>query len=332
MAKLAIEAAQLLCRQALAALGFDPKEQEIIASHLMDCEFRDLGFSGLARILSISDRLAVDKPSSRPISVLRETPVSARLDGGDRIGYLVAQRATRLAVEKARLAGIGMIGVSNTWYTGMLSYYAEQAVAEDLVVMIASNASHWVAPQDGAEARFGTNPICFGFPSTAEPVIWDIGTSAIIHAQVIQALRLCESLPPQTALDAQGAMTTDPQAALAGALMPWGGHKGSGLGLVVQMLGMLAGSPMRPGHLKDFGFFIIAIRPDLLADTEDFKADIANYAQSIRATPSLEGRPPVRMPFDRSRACRAQKLALGHIEVPDAIVSTLQDLIQDHTS
>ena len=327
--KMEITSAKALATSALAALGFDRDECELIAGHLLDCELRGLGFSGLARVLSIAERQHAVSRARRPMEILRETPVSARIDGGDAVGYLVAERATDIAIAKALSSGIAIIGANDTWYTGMLSYYAERIVRHDLVTMIASNASPWVAPEGGAEGRYGTNPICFGFPSADEPVIWDIGTSAIIHAQVLEALRLGKPLPEGLAIDASGKLTTDPAAALSGAFMPWGGHRGSGLGLVVQMLGMLAGSPMLPGQLQEFGFLVIAVRPDLLVDLDTFKRQIADYADIVRSTTPLAGRQPVRMPFDRSRAERARRLAEGVIHVPPAIIAALEDLKKD---
>ena len=109
-----------------------------------------------------------------------------------------------LAIEKAEAAGIAVVGANNTWYTGMLSYYAEMAAARGLVSIIASNASPWVAPHGATEGRLGTNPICFGFPSADEPIIFDAGTSAIIHAEVTLARRLGNELPANTAFDSRG--------------------------------------------------------------------------------------------------------------------------------
>ncbi|GAA5156065.1 Ldh family oxidoreductase [Amycolatopsis dongchuanensis] len=318
----AVDEARAVAVEALRRLGLSPEEAAITADHLIDCELRGLGYSGLARILSIADR-GIGSP--RPISVVRESAVSALLDGGDRLGYVVAQRALQIAVDKATAAGIAIVGAHNTYYTGMLSYYAEQATARDLVVLIASNATPWVAPHGGTEARFGTNPVCFGFPGADGPVIWDIGTSAIVHAQVVLAGRLGESLPPGVAFDAAGTPTTDPAAALAGAFAPWGGHRGSGLAIVVQLLGVLAGSPILPGELSDFGFLAIALRPGLLRSAEDFKRDVSAYAQAIRATrPSGDG--PVRMPFDRSAAARAEALARGGFDVPEEVLAAVRAL------
>jgi len=218
------------------------------------------------------------------------------------------------------------VGANNTWYTGMLSYYAEKVVAEGMVAMIASNATPWVAPFGGSEARFGTNPICVGFPSADEPVIWDIGTSAIMHAEVKLAEQLGEELPAGVAFDSAGQATRDPAAALGGAFAAWGGHKGSGLGIVVQLLGALAGGPAIPGELADFGMVVIAVRPDLLTSPEDFARNVTAYAESVRRARPVPGGAPVRMPFDRSGAERRRRLAEDAIDVADAVYARLGEI------
>lgn len=324
--RLTIPEAGFLAEQSLCRLGYARPQADIIAAHLMDCELRGLGYGGLARILSIADRLGGAGPSATPMRTVKETAVSARIDGGDQVGYLVGEHATRLAVRKALAAGIGMVGANRTWYTGMLSYFAEIVVANGLVMMAASNASPWVAPHGGTEGRFGTNPICFAFPADDAPVIYDIGTSAIIHAEVVLARRLGRTLPDGVAFDGAGRSTQDPVAALAGAFAPWGGHRGSGLAIVVQLLGVLAGSPAMPGELADFGMVIMAMRPDLLTEPEVFAAEVSRYAERVRATRPAEGMGPVRMPFDRSRAERARRRASGVIEVEDAVVAALRTL------
>lgn len=324
--RMSLEAAHALALQSLERLGYDAAQRTVITDHLMDCELRGLGYAGLARILSIAGRLDGRGPSHAPMKVLKESPVSARLDGADHVGYLVAERATRIAIDKALAMGIAVVGANRTWYTGMLSYYSEMATAQGLVMAIASNATPWVAPHGGTEGRFGTNPICFAFPSAEEPVIWDIGTSAIIHAQVVMAKRLGQTLPESVAFDAEGQPTRDPAAALAGAFAPWGGHRGSGLAMVVQMLGILAGSPGLPGELEDFGFLAIAIRPDLLTEPAAFRQEVSRYAAAVRATRPEPGGAPVRMPFDRSRAERERRRAEGAVEVADPVVSALEAL------
>lgn len=308
----------------MATLGHDAADAALIADHLIDCELRGLRYGGLARAISIAERIERTGDHRRPIRVLHETPVSARLDGGDHIGYIVAHRATTIAIEKAEAAGIAVVGASDTWYTGMISYYAEMAAARGLVSMIASNASPWVAPHGATEGRLGTNPICFGFPSADNAVILDIGTSAIIHAEVTLAHRLGKDLPEHVAFDREGVPTRDPAAALAGAFAAWGGHKGSGLAIVVQLLGILAGSPPIPPELAGFGYLIVAMRPDLMGPAETFREHVSAFANAVRSARPVKGGPAVRMPFDRSRRERQRRLAENAVEIPDVLVARLE--------
>lgn len=320
------EDARALIDRAMQSVGYHADEAATIADHLLDCELRGVTYGGLARAISIAERTIRTGVSRTPIRVVKETTVSASIDGADHIGYVVAKRAMAVAIEKAAAGGIAIVGASNTWYTGMLSYYAEMAAARGLVSIIASNASPWVAPHGATEGRFGTNPICVGFPSADEPVIWDIGTSAIMHAEVKLAEQLGEPLPQGVAFDHDGRPTRDPVAALEGAFAAWGGHKGSGLGIVVQLLGALAGGPAIPGELAGFGMVIIAISPDLLTNADHFAREVSAYAESIRGARPIEGGPPVRMPFDRSRAERSRQLAENSVDVADAVYSRLVEI------
>lgn len=324
--RLTVAEARALAMRAMQAVGHDEADARLIADHLIDCELRGLSYGGLARAVSIVERLQRTGGRRRPIRVVREAPASALIDGGDHIGYVVAHRATQLAVAKAKSTGVAMVGANDTWYTGMLSYYGEMAAAEGFVAMIASNATPWVAPHGASEGRFGTNPICFAFPSTGDPVIWDIGVSTIMHAEAVLAQRLGRLMPEGVAYDAEGRPTRDPAAALSGAFAAWGGHKGSGLGLVVQMLGMMAGSAAMPPDLAGFGFLIVVMDPGALVDREAFKAQVADYAAAVRAARPVEGGPPVRMPFDRSLAERRRRLAADAIEIPDAVHARLASL------
>lgn len=321
--RLTVAEARGLAERVMAALGHETGDARLIADHLIDCELRGLHYGGLPRALSIAERIGRSGKSRDPIRVLHETPLSARLDGGDQLGYLVAHQATRLAIAKALSAGVAVIGASNTWYTGMLSYYAEMAAAEGLVSIIASHTAPWVAPAGASEGRFGTNPICFGFPGTTSPIIWDIGTSAIIHAQATLARRLGKELADGVAFDAAGRPTRDAAAALAGAFAAWGGYKGSGLGLVVQLLGGLAGAPFVPSDLAEFGFFMLALRPDLLGQADAFKAGVPAYAEYVRAARPVEGGAAVRMPFDRSREEREARIRRDAIEIEDDLYNAL---------
>ncbi len=324
--RISIAQARSLLETVMQKQGHSVEESVIIADHLMDSELRGLRQGGLARAISISERLARSGADRQPMRIEHETGVSARIDGGDNVGYLVGRRATEVALEKVKANGISIVAAHNTWYTGMLSYYAEMAVAAGKVVMIASNASAWVAPHGATEGRFGTNPMCFGFPSTGTPVIWDIGTSIIIHADAMLAQRLGKPIAEGVAYNAEGKITTNPAEALSGALMAWGGAKGAGLGLVVQLLGIMAGSTVIPQDLSRFGMLIIMMDPGLLSPGEDFRRQVTEYVDWVHTARPVDPEVPVRVPFERSMQDRAQRIAEGFVDVPDVIHSSLLKL------
>lgn len=303
--------------------GQTSEEAQIIADHLVDSELRGLSFGGLPRALSIVERLQDASRPRSPIRVVHDTPISASVDGGDQVGYLVARQATELAIKKAGTSGLAVVGAFNTWYTGMFSYYLEMITSAGHVGMAAGSAPQKVAPAGGTQGRFGTNPIAFGFPSTASPVIWDIGTSSVMAGEVVMRGRLGQLLNEGWAYDQDGEPTRDPAAALEGAFTVWGGHRGSGLAVVVQLLGMLAGAAAAPPGLSDCGFFLLVVNPAMLTDPDDFSQRVSEYADTLRSTRPILGGPPVRVPFDRSLQQRSKRLAAGTIHVPGQIHSTL---------
>lgn len=325
--RIAITEATDILTQVMRKLGHAEEDLHSIIDHLIDCELRGLSYGGLARAVAITERVGRLGMPKESITVTHETPVSAKVHGADHIGYIVGQRATDIAIEKANTTGLAAVALDNTYYTGMLSYFAEQMAAHNLVSMIASNAGPWVAPHGSAEGRFGTNPICFGFPADPHPIVWDIGTSNIMHAEVLLARRLGQQLPEGRAIGPDGQPTTDPNAALKGAFTAWGGHKGSGLGLMVQLLGVLAGSEGMTDDMGGFGMTIVAMKTNLFGDGDATKRRFEEYAEAVRGARPADPNQPVRMPFDRSYQAREAVRASGGFEVNDEIVAKLKTFL-----
>ena len=326
--RLSIAQAHDLARASMQAVGHTSAEADIIADHLIDCELRGLSFGGLPRALSVVERVQATPGSRRPIRVVKEGPISAAIDGGDQVGYLVAQRATDIALEKARTHGMAVVGAYETWYTGMYSYYLEQVTRAGFVGLIAGSAPQKVAPHGGTQARFGTNPIAFGFPADPAPVIWDIGTASIMAGEVVMHARAGTPLPEGSAFDKDGQPTRDAMASVQGAWTVWGGHKGSGLAVVVQLLGMMCGAAADPVGVSDCGFFLFVVDPGLLTSAEDYRERVAAYADSLRATRPLDPAKPVRVPFERSAAERERRRAADVVETPDETYEALVKLTE----
>lgn len=320
-----IDDATRLVERAMRAVGFTSDEAQIIGEHLIGCELRGVPTGGFSRALSIVERMR-SSDGSKPISVLRETPVSALLDGGDKPGYLVAHRATTLVIDKARSTGLAAVAANNTWYTGMYAHYMEMVTRAGMVAMCAGSSSPRVAPFGSSAGRFGTNPIAFGFPSSGDPIIVDTATSGLIVGDVVLAARMNQPIPPGYAYDAEGQPTVDSRAALEGALAVWGGHRGSALAIAIQLLGIMAGGGALPADYRDCGFFIVAWRPDLFMSSDEFEARVADYAQQVRSAPPLDPARAVRMPFDRSAEHRRERLAQGTLEISDNLFVALEDV------
>jgi len=304
----------------------------VVTSHLVDAELR--GTVGLSRLLALVNdaRLYGVEPTGE-VTTVREGSWGALVDGANRSGIVVADHATRLAIAKAKAGGIAAVAANNHRFSGLLSYYVEAAAGAGLVAMAVAAGGvrrglPRVAPYAAAVGRFTTNPIAFGFPTIADPIVWDIATSASSGAELLERLATGAPLREGTAIDATGKPTIDAHKALDGALLTWGGHRGSGLAIAVHLLGMLAGLPPFPSDTDGASFLIIALDPSVLGDLEIFRQRATTVADRVRATPPAEGHAEVRMPYDRSLRERSRKRREG-VELSRAIYDRLVAVARD---
>jgi LDH2 family malate/lactate/ureidoglycolate dehydrogenase len=122
--RLPLDDAEKLAIDSLRKIGYNEEQAKTISHHLIDSELRGFGIAGLARILSIADRLNGSKPATTT-KITKDALATAQIDGHDTLGYLVGYEATDLAIKKCKQAGVAVVGANGTYYTGMLSYYAE---------------------------------------------------------------------------------------------------------------------------------------------------------------------------------------------------------------
>ena len=331
--QMSITDARDLALSALEVIGYTATDADTISTHIVDAQLRGYGPTGLARILTIGERMAKSSKviGSEEMQVTRSTAASAQLDAHGAIGYLAAHRATELAIQKAQASGaVGIVGVSNTFYAGMLSFYAEMCTRQNLVALIVASAGPWVAPEGSYTPCFGTNPMCIGFPTGSggtKPVIWDIGTSKITHAQMKLAQLMDEELPEGMAWDCDGRPTKDATKGMdGGAMAVWGGHKGSGLAIAIQLLGALAGAPAMTQQYEGWGLMVIAMDPEMFRPLHEFTSEVDTYSDSIRASKPLPGHGPVRMPFDRSSEVRERTRKSGFVQIERSVMENLRKI------
>ncbi len=318
-----ITAAQLGTQAAaiLRAWGLDEESIAATVEGMLYAELRGIESHGVSTLALYDEYRRSDKITLRPeLRVVRETPVTALLDGGGGLGHLPAQRAMRLAIEKAAKSGVGVVSVRNSNHFGAAGAYAMMA-AEQGLIGVATTAT-WrpgIVPTFGAEPMLGTNPIAFAAPGKrGGPFCLDMATSTVAFNKIKLAAWQGKAIRPGWAMDATGQPLTDAGAAVkAIRLTPLGGlpemssYKGYGLATMVEILSTtLSGAffaATRPQQHPDairhnVGHFFLALDPRAFRDEDEFGSDLDAMLDALRATPPADPAQPVIVPGDRERA------------------------------
>ena len=319
--RMTVAEARALGESALQRIGYPADEAAIITDQLVDNALCGYRFASLPRILAIAEDDKTGKPRT-PVRIVRETPASALVDGGNKVGYIAAYRGAEIAIAKAKATGVAVVGVYNSYYSGRNAYYVELIARAGLVAIHTASAKPHVLPPGGRKPALGTNPFCIGFPSANGPIIYDIGTASVMWGEVLLMARLGEQLPEGVGFDADGNPTRDARAVQHGGVAAFGGHKGYGLSFSIQALGLLAGAALTQGDVQDYGFLFIAIDPDILLPPGDFPARMAELIARIKATPRQPGVDEIRIPSERAFREREQRRIEGIVldrKVVDAL-------------
>jgi len=294
--KVLAKEARDFCVECFLKFGVPKEDAENIADHLVLANLRGVDSHGIIRVTYYTEgiRKGLVKPKSE-ISIVGESLGIALLDGGSGLGIPVATKATHLAIDKAKSLGVGVVGVRNLGHVGMLAYYVKKVVEHGFISFTCVNAPAIMAPWGGRERIFGTNPMCIGFPmDEGRAIILDMATSVMAHFKIRLAALRGEKIPEGVALDRQGRPTTDPKEAHDGVLLPFGGYKGYGLALAIEVLtSALLGAPQSkdiPLHPStQGGFFILAIDVSRFRNYDEYKKDILHLVSVVKSCPLAEG-------------------------------------------
>lgn len=325
--KVTVDEASDVALGLLMEAGVPEGHARVQADVLVEAELRghaSHGLQRLPRLLKRIDRGLVD--SSRTGRGHWRRSGMYIVNGERGLGPVVAMTVMDTLLERVSETGIAVAAVRNANHLGMLALYVEKAARCGRIGIALSGSEALVHPHGGTRAMLGTNPIAIAIPTGGDPVVLDLATSAVSMGEIHDHALRGAPIPEGWALDETGEPTTDAERARHGAIAPFGGAKGYGLGLAFELLiASLANSALAPDvrgtldaeHPANKGdvFIVIDAPPDAL-----LAGAIPPYLDALRQSPASGS--PVLVPGDRARARRAAALRDG-FEVADGLWTEL---------
>jgi uncharacterized oxidoreductase len=322
------------------ARGATPGESAIVAEHLVDAEACGVTSHGLIRVPQYVQALANDTIRSGVEARIRTEAISAAtVDGQHGFGPVMARRAMDLACDIAARTGVGAVTLVNCGHTGRLGHYTEQATRRGMAGLMMVNAGghgQWVAPFGGTAGRLSTNPFSIAVPGSDEgALLLDIATSVAPEGKIRASLSAGQAIPEGWVVNGRGEPTTNPAELYGpprGALLPFGGHKGYGLAMLVEALaGGLSGAGCcydadAPMSGKTDGVFQLAVRVEAFCPLETFRQTIGQLLGHVKSSPPAPGVTEVLTPGEHEARTRKQRLRDG-IPVADAVWHAVEELI-----
>lgn len=314
------EVKQLAARKLIEA-GLSKGHAEKVAEILVHADLRNVNSHGVLRTEHYVNRLNAGgiNPDAN-ITFNKTGPVTGVVDGDDGFGHVIGDIAMKRAIEMAKENGIGMVTAINSSHCGALSYFVEKAAQEKVIGIAMTHTDKIVVPFGGKEAFLGTNPIAYGVPAkNSKPFILDMATSNVALGKILQHKEEGKEIPRGWGVDENGETVTDPSKVVS--LMPFGGPKGYGLSMIVDIFsGLLAGAAFGPhiskmyGDLdkkRKLGHYFCAINPAFFTDAEAFLEGMDQMMDEIRQAPPAPGFSRVFVPGEIEQLNEEKNLEKG---------------------
>ena len=328
-----LDEARALSHQCLLANGCDDANAAATTDVMIAAEGDGCPSHGLFRLPGYVTALRSGRVDGRADpSIARITGAVVRVDGRGAFAPLALARGRQPLIEAARENGIAALSLVDIYHFAALWPEAEAIAQEGLCALAVTSSRSLVAPAGGMKALFGTNPMAFGWPrKDGPPMVFDQAVSVMAQGEVMIAAREGHELPPGAALDSQGQPTIDAKAAIDGVLLPFGGYKGSGIGMMIELLaaGLLGenfafeaseqtpndGGPGRGGEL------MIAMDPARFGDGAGWLAHSERFFEKMLAQDG------VRLPGARRHANRA-RIQVSGFTIPAALHAQILHLTE----
>ena len=313
--------------------GLNANHATICSKALINAELVGAHSHGLSRLKMYCDRIQKKVINPKPkIKIKKISQSISQIDANNSIGFVAADIGIKQAIKNAKKTGIGLVGIKNSGHYGLSGYYAEQAVKKNLIVFCFTNAPPAIAPHGARKSLFGTNPICFGTPTSSKvPFILDTSVSVINRGKIRVAARNGKKIPKGVALDKFGKPTTDAKKALAGVQLPIAGFRGSGLAWMVDILSGVFTGGNHGGKVKDpfddfsgpqnIGHLFFVMKPNLFVG--NYSERIKENIKRIKRLPKIKGVKEILYP-GQSKQRRFKKNLKKEINIPPNIVEDLK--------
>jgi LDH2 family malate/lactate/ureidoglycolate dehydrogenase len=321
----------------LVALGATQEESALVARSLVWSDMRGIPTHGINFLAKIVDRIekgVLDLPTR--VTIVSTKGATAHLDGGNGFGQVAADQAMRMSIDLARQHGVGVSLVRNTNHIGVLAFYTHLAAREGMLGLCMCNAAASMAPTGGTEAFMGTNPLSMALPSgDGPPILVDMSTSVVARGKIRRALVNGQEIPEGWAIDEQGRGTTDPQAAMNGALLPIAGPKGYALALFIDLIaGLLSGSKYgrevltfhKPLGPTGVGVMTMALDIGSFMAPDQFARLVSDHAKSIRGSRKAEGVKHIYLPGEIESEREEISRSKG-VEMDQSAIQSLYQLL-----
>ena len=311
------------------------KHSEICTDYLIKAELVEAKSHGLARLKMYCDRIKKGVINPKPkIKVKKISASISHVDADNSIGFVAADIGITQAIKNAKKTGIGLVAIKKSGHYGLSSFYAEQAVRDNLMVFCFTNAPPALAPHGAKKSLFGTNPICFGVPTGGTPFILDASTSMINRGKIRRAAKLGEKIPYGVAMNKSGKITTNAKEALLGTQLPIAGFKGSGLAWMVDILsGVLTGSS-HGGKTKDpfddftgpqnMGHLFVTINPKVFIG-KNFIKEMKKNINLVKRLPKAKGFTSILYPGERKNKMYKKNFNKD-ISIPAKILKEMDEI------
>ena len=323
-------------RDVFIGLGVPKEDANIIADVLITSDLRGIDSHGVQRCKMYYDRIkeGIYEPITK-IDVLKDTSATAMLDGNCGMGHVIAYKAMKMAIEKAKKYGLGAIAVRNSTHFGIAGYYSLMAIKEGMIGFVTTNTRPAIPPTFGIEPMLGTNPLTYGAPTDEDfPFLIDCATSIIQRGKVEVYNRLHKPLPNGVIMSSNGNSKTDPDIVLnklvnrSAALLPLGGkgedtsgHKGYGYATFAEILS----SALQDGvYLRDtagitengqkklkVGHFFLVINIQNFIPVDRFKEIAGNIMRELRGSKKVPGKDKIYTAGEKEFYIEAERRKTG---------------------